>query len=215
MLGGNVVAETVGDEQERLLALANYCVLDTPPEPVFDYLTRLGTALFQTPIVLISLVDEHRQYFKSRVGLTATETPRDSSFCAHAILGDGPLVVLDTFEDERFRNNDLVTGFPYIRFYAGAPLIDSHGMKLGTYCVIGQEPRSDFGRKQQQLLSYLAALTVNELEQRLLPVQLARTEKKLSDAHERFMLATQATSDGIWDCDCLSGQVYYSARLRS
>lgn len=215
MLRGNVLAQVTGNEQERLHALRSYCVLDTPPEPVFDHLTRLGAALFQVPIVLISLLDEHRQFFKSAVGLQAQETPRDSSFCAHTILADDPLVVLDAFEDERFCTNDLVVGTPHIRFYAGASLVDKHGMKLGSFCVIGQYPRKEFGAEQQALLSSLAALTVNELEQRLLPTRLAQTQERLHEAHERFLLATQATEDGIWDCDCLTGQVYYSGRLRS
>ena len=215
MSGGNVSAPIAGNEHERLHAARSCCVLGTPPEPVFDHLTRLGAALFQASTVLISLLDEHRQFFETAVGRQERETNCDSSFCACTILADDLLVVLDTFEDERFCTNDLVVGSPHIRFYAGAPLVNRQGIRLGSFCVIGQQPRKDFSAEEQALLSSLAALTVNELEQRLLPTRLARTEERLHEAHERFLLATQATEDGIWDCDCLTGQVYYSGRLRS
>ena len=102
-------------------------------------------------------------------------------------------MVLDILQDERFCTNDLVIGDPHIRFYAGAPLVHKQGMKLGSFCVIGQEPRNVFSTEQQALLFSLAALTVNEPEQRLLPTRLTRTEEKLHETHERFLLASQAT----------------------
>lgn len=211
---GSKRAPLAPNEGERLLALRSYCVLDTPPEPVFDDLTSLGCALFQAPIVLISLIDEHRQFFKSVVGLASSELPRDSSFCAYAILSDEPLVVLDALADDRFQANPLVTGSPFIRFYAGAPLVGRDGLNLGSFCVIDQEPRAEFTPSQRDSLKRLAALAVDALEKRLLPARVVRMEQKLLDANERYTLATKATTDGIWDWNCVSGHIYFSARLR-
>jgi diguanylate cyclase (GGDEF)-like protein/PAS domain S-box-containing protein len=203
------------NEELRLAALRSYCVLDSPPEPIFDHLTRIGAALFQVPVVLISLVDEHRQFFKSVTGLDLTSSPRRSSFCAYTILGKDALVVLDTRKDDRFRDNELVIGAPYIRFYAGAPLITRSGHRLGSFCVIGQQPRESFGQAEQSLLATFAALTIEALENRLFPAKLTEVEKTLEETQERLQLATQATADGIWDFNCETRQVFYSARLRS
>ncbi len=202
-------------EEERLRVLDSYCVLDTPPEPIFDDLTALGCALFQAPIVLISLVDRQRQFFKSAVGLTCKQLPHDSSFCAHTILGDGPLIVLNALEDGRFANNPLVLGEPHIRFYAGAALVGKEGMKLGSFCVIDRQPRAAFKSDQQILLLRFARLAVNALEQRMLPVLVSQAEREVQEASERYTLATRAASDGIWDWNCASGKVYNSARLRA
>ncbi|MGI4756519.1 MAG: putative bifunctional diguanylate cyclase/phosphodiesterase [Janthinobacterium lividum] len=130
-------------------------------------------------------------------------------------MDHGPVVVLDTFEDERFRNQLFAARFPHMRFYAGVPLLDTAGKLLGSLCVMGQEPKSDFGAEQEGFLSCLAALARTELTQRSLPAQLVNTQNQLTEVQERYVLATQSTSDGIWDCNCLSGEVYYSARLRS
>jgi len=129
------------DEESRLAALVRQELLDTPNEAEFDALTRLAAELCDAPIALISLVDRDRQWFKSRVGLDVTETPRDVSFCAHAILGEGTLEIEDTFADRRFADNPLVTGPPGIRFYAAAPLRDPEGHAFGTLCVIDVSPR--------------------------------------------------------------------------
>ena len=129
------------DEVARLTALRATGLLDTDPEERFDRITRTVARLFGVPIVLVSLVDECRQWFKSRIGLEATETPRDISFCGHAILEDKVLVVEDARADPRFSDNPLVTGPPYIRFYAGCPLSGPRGELLGTLCLISPEPR--------------------------------------------------------------------------
>lgn len=134
--------DTPGNEEQRLETLRSIDILDTDPEERFDRLTRMAKRVFDVPIALVSLVDENRQWFKSRVGLDTCETRRDISFCGHAILGDGPFIIDDTLQDERFADNPLVTGEPSIRFYAGMPLRYVNGTKLGTLCIIDHKPRS-------------------------------------------------------------------------
>ena len=124
------------DEAFRLRTLTSLSILDTPAEERFDRLTRLAQRLFNVPIALVSLIDSNRQWFKSCQGLDVRETPRDVSFCAHAILGNDLLVVPDAAADARFADNPLVTGEPFIRFYAGCPLKAPNGSLLGTLCVI-------------------------------------------------------------------------------
>jgi len=150
------------DEADRLAELESYQVLDTPPDEAFDRITRLASQIFNTPIALVSLIDENRQWFKSRVGLDAEETPREVAFCAHAIAEEKTLLVPDATDDERFSQNPLVTGGPNIRFYAGAPLVAPGGHKLGTLCVIDIKPR-DIPDKQLAILEDMAAMVVDEL----------------------------------------------------
>ncbi len=153
------------NETERLAALKSYKVLDTLPEEQFDRLTELASVICGVPITLVSLIDADRQWFKSAVGLDEPETPRDISFCQFAILGNEVFTVENALEDERFKNNPLVTGAPDIRFYAGAPLIDSNGFALGTLCVIDRVPRK-LEHNQQRALEILAKEVVSQLELR-------------------------------------------------
>jgi len=129
------------DDARRLQALREMLILDTPPEERFDRVVRFAADEFDMSIVLISLVDADRQWFKARIGLEACETGRDVSFCGHAIAQPGILVVEDALQDERFHDNPLVVGEPYIRFYAGAPLQLPGGAVVGTLCLISPEPR--------------------------------------------------------------------------
>lgn len=144
------------DELKRLQTLHGYRLLDTPPEPEFDEIVKRAAERFQVPIALISLVDAHRQWFKAKVGIEASETPRSLSFCAHAIEDSGVMVVSDATLDERFRSNSLVTGDPGIRFYAGAPVIAEDGSKLGTICVIDRNPRKEFDDCEKEDLRRLS-----------------------------------------------------------
>lgn len=153
------------NEVRRLKVLWQYDVLDTVPEEVFDDLTDLAAHICEAPIALISLVDEDRQWFKSRVGLSVGETSRDISFCAHAILKSDLFIVPDATKDPRFKNNPLVAGKDKIRFYAGAPLVTPDGYALGTLCVLDKKPRN-LSPDQEQALRVLAHHVVSQLELR-------------------------------------------------
>lgn len=150
------------DEAERLAALQELRILDTPAEERFDRITRTASELFQVPVALISLVDAQRQWFKSRIGLEADETSRAISFCGHAILGHEALVVENALADPRFADNPLVTGQPDIRFYTGMPLRSITGMRLGTLCLIDRVPRH-FGTAEVARLRDISAWAEREL----------------------------------------------------
>ncbi len=154
--------ETPADEADRLDALHALHVLDSEGEERFDRLTRMARRLFGVPIALVSLVDANRQWFKSCMGLEVRETPRDISFCGHAILGDELFVIPDAAADERFADNPLVTGEPRIRFYAGHPLRAPTGHKMGTLCIIDREPRT-LGTEDAAVMKDLAAMAEREL----------------------------------------------------
>lgn len=150
------------DEAHRLTTLRALGLLDTPPEERFDRITRLARRLFGVPMALISLVDEDRQWFKSRQGFDVAETPRAFSLCAHAILGEGVMQVPDTEADPRFADNPFVVGDPNIRFYAGCPFTASDGSKLGTLCVIDRTPR-ELDDEDARFLAELAELVEREI----------------------------------------------------
>ena len=150
------------DDARRLQALRELLILDTPPEERFDRVVQFAADEFDMPIVLVSLVDASRQWFKARVGLDACETDRGPSFCGHAILRTDILVVEDAFEDERFHDNPLVTGEPHVRFYAGAPLQLPGGAIVGTLCMIDRRPRA-LDAIDLAILSSLRDLVVSEL----------------------------------------------------
>lgn len=162
----NTVASEPGVlEEERLNALTALNLLDTAPDPRFDRVTRLAAKVAETPIALISLVDEYRQWFKSRVGLDVCETERSIAFCHYGIQQSDPLIVPDARLDARFKENPLVTGAPHIQFYAGFPLKLASGDIVGTLCVIDTQPRI-LSTMQQEVLSDLAGIAVDEMELR-------------------------------------------------
>ena len=150
------------DDAARLAALHALLILDTPPEERFDKIAAFAAAEFDVPIVLVTLVDTGRQWFKARIGLPVCETGRDISFCGHAILQPEIMVVPDAREDVRFADNPLVTGDPFIRFYAGAPLQLPSGERLGTLCLIDHVPRT-LDALELGILSTLRDLVVLEL----------------------------------------------------
>ena len=155
------------DEDQRLRDLERYGIFEADSDEHFDRILDLTAAIFQTPIVALSLVEADRQWFLAKRGLEVRETPREMAFCAHAIVHDEVMVVPDARADERFRSNPLVFADPHIRFYAGAPLQTTEGHNLGTLCVIDREPR-DLGPEQRELLHRLAQLAMRELELRRL-----------------------------------------------
>jgi sigma-B regulation protein RsbU (phosphoserine phosphatase) len=150
------------DEDERLASLRALDLLDSPAEERFDRITRLLTRLFRVPIAYLALIDSDRQWFKSSCGLNSTQTDRGISFCGHAILGDDVLVIPDTVEDERFRDNPLVLGEPYVRFYAGYPLSGPDGKKVGTLCIADRRPRH-LSDDELETLRELARVVEREL----------------------------------------------------
>lgn len=173
------------NDAARVDALQKYAILDSEPEQAFDDLTLLASYVCKTPIALISLVDEDRQWFKAKVGISATETSRDIAFCSTAIQQRDVFVVPDTLQDERFRTNPLVVSEPNIRFYAGAPLINEDGYALGTLCVIDQTPR-ELVADQETALKALSRLVLMQMEFRR---NLILLKEALSDRtreeHER------------------------------
>jgi hypothetical protein len=170
------------NETERLAALQEYRILDTAAEQAYDDITALAAQICEVPIAMISLVDESRQWFKSKLGLNEKETPRDVAFCAHAILQSEPLIVRDALKDMRFADSALVTRSPHIRFYAGFPLASPEGFALGTLCAIDRKPRRllDGQKRAMQALSrQIMAL----LEARRVSAHLAEVLDKVKTLH--------------------------------
>jgi excisionase family DNA binding protein len=163
--GSRVSYPMPADEEARLRQLAALHLIDTPDEAVFDRLTWLASQVAETPIALISLLTSRRQWFKSRIGLDVCETPREWAFCSHAILENKPMIVEDAHRDQRFQGNPLVTGEPFIRFYAGFPLMSKNRLRLGTLCVLDKQPRQ-LNQDQLRGLYELACIASEEIQRR-------------------------------------------------
>jgi signal transduction histidine kinase len=177
------------NDPQRLEALRRYDLLDTPAEQAYDDLTQLASFICGTPISMVSLVDQHRQWFKSRVGITAQETARDVAFCAYAIMQDEVFVVCDAVADSRFAKNPLVTVDPHIRFYAGAPLVTADGYALGTLCVMDRVPRT-LSESQHDALQALSRQAVAQME-------LRRHVHDLTEAYRRLQTLDQLKSEFV------------------
>lgn len=175
--------ELPANEAERLHALKSLQILDTSHEERFDRVTRMAKRMFGVEISLVSLVDEDRQWFKSTQGLDASETPREISFCGHAINQDGLFIIPNAIEDVRFSDNPLVTEAPHIRFYAGYPLKLRQGINLGTLCLIDSEPKH-LDEEDKQLLNDLGAM----IEQEIRSIQLATLDELTLISNRRGFL---------------------------
>ncbi len=201
------------DETARLSALKAYGVLYTAPEAAFDDIVGLAARLCEAPTALISLVGEHEQWFKARVGLDACSTPRDLSFCDHAMHGEDIMVVPDATLDPRFADNALVTGEPHIRFYAGAPLVSNDGHPLGSLCVIDSRPRAQgLTDLQAHALSVLAKQVMTQLELRKALITGQATGVKLADSEARFQAIADSMPQMVWSTLPDGFHDYYNAR---
>ena len=196
-----ILAQPTPDEVRRLAALREYNVLDTLPEQALDDLTSLAAAICGTPIAMISLVDEHRQWFKSKVGTSMAETMRDVSFCGHAIHQRDLFIVPDATHDVRFADNPLVTGDPNICFYAGAPLVNSDDSALGALCVIDHVPRV-LTPQQEQALRVLGRQVMTQLE-------LRRQTRELVESEGKFRMLAENITDVFWITSPDLSQVHY------
>jgi len=183
------------NEAARLEALRQYQILDTHDETAFDDLTRIAAYICHTPIAIISLIDEDRQWFKARLGVGPRETSRDIAFCAHTILEDAPTIVPDALRDKRFADNPLVTAEPYIRLYAGAPLITPEGFRLGSLCVVDRVPR-DLSVEQIAVLRMLSNQVMTQLDLRRDIASLTQALKEQSRMLQKLTDAqTPATAE--------------------
>lgn len=190
------------NEAARLEALRQYQILDTAPEQTFDDITSLAAFICGAPIALMSLVAEDRQWFKSRIGLAAEQTPREQAFCAHTILQREVMEIEDATSDRRFADNPLVLSAPNIRFYAGAPLVSPNGQALGSLCVIDRHPRK-LTADQRNCLERLARLAMSNLEFRNVSADLAEAVVNIKTLSGLLPICASCkqvrNDDGYWE----------------
>lgn len=186
------IPDLPADEAKRIEALHSLCILDTPAEVRYDRITRIAQRLFNVPIALISLVDANRQWFKSKQGLDASETAREISFCGHAILGSDIFYVKDALEDQRFSDNPVVTGEPYVRFYAGAPLNTDSDHCIGTLCLVDSIPR-EFTEEDKRALRDLADCVESELKR----LEMTEIVEQLRSTKIHYRSVLDTVPDGI------------------
>lgn len=204
-------------ETERLRKLEEYEILDTLPEKEFDDIVELAAALYGTPISVVTLLDNYRQWFKARVGLDSESTPIDQAYCRYTIMNpDKVMIVNDSLKDERFKNNPLTLGDPHIRFYAGAPLVTDDGIALGALCVIDKAPRN-FSVQEERMLKILAKRVMNLLQLRKENLR----QKKIIDSSvteldltlARLFEAQKVAHIGNWDFNVRTKELYWSPEM--
>ncbi|MFL0585011.1 sensor histidine kinase [Sphingomonas olei] len=200
------------DELERARVMELYDLAGARDEGLLDDLTAFAAELCQAPIALVSLVEQQDQFFLSRVGLDVDGTPRSQSFCAHAMHGHAVMEVVDATQDGRFRDNPLVTGDPFIRFYAGAPLVSREGTPLGAVCVIDTSPRSPLNDFQRRGLEILATATISRLEARRVAREQREQRAALADSEERFRTLADTMPQMVWSTLPDGYHDYYNAR---
>ncbi|SFR56903.1 response regulator [Thiomicrospira sp. ALE5] len=198
------------NEQSRLQALKSLNLLDSKPDQAYDRLTRLTKQCFGVPIALVSLIDAERQWFKSRQGLDACETPRDISFCAHAINQREIFEVSDATQDPRFADNPLVSGEAHIRFYAGAPLITHEGYALGTLCIVDTQPRK-LSQQERDTLRDLADAVLAEIES----IEVKKAFLDYQNIQERLRLGQIYANIGTWEWNIQSGDFFFTEQIAS
>ncbi|MCJ2032756.1 putative bifunctional diguanylate cyclase/phosphodiesterase [Methylobacterium sp. J-068] len=187
------------DEPQRLAALKSYTVIDTPSEAEFDHIVKLAADLFHVPIALVSFVGEDRQFFKAKLGLAACETAREASFCTYTLMGREVLVIADAQADQRFRNNPMVTGSPFIRFYAGAPITNADGYRIGSVCVIDTQPRSLLNEHERRLLQSLAKIVMDHLERRRLNILKQAAMKMAAATPDAIVCSREDGAISFWN----------------
>ena len=185
-----IKAPIPANDDRRLQKLKSYNILDTPSEIDYDEIVQLASEICETPISLMTLVDENRQWFKSKVGLEVPETSREVSFCGHAIHEDDVFLIEDATKDERFHDNPLVTSDPNIQFYAGVPLKSPDGFNIGTLCIIDHKPRK-LNAFQLNALKVLARQIVNHLELRLQVNEIKNAYSELYEEREGYYKANK------------------------
>jgi len=173
------------NERERLSSLYALNVLDTPPEEKFDLLTRLATKIFHVPISTLTFIDVNREWFKSCQGLSKKEGDRAISFCGHALVEKEILVIPDTTKDDRFSDNPMVVGEPFIRFYAGVPIMSNDGQRIGVFCVKDTKPR-EFSKDDKEILKELAIVAELIINARYLGLALTEQNKILKNINSQF-----------------------------
>jgi diguanylate cyclase (GGDEF)-like protein/PAS domain S-box-containing protein len=207
-------------EQQRLAAVSRYEILDTAPEQDFDNLVKLAAKIFGVSISTVTILDEHRQWFKASLGLKVRQTDRKISFCQHVVADNQMLVVEDTHLDERFSNNPLVRGEPHLRFYAGVPLTSSDNFPIGTLCIMDHSPRM-LNEDEQDTLQMIASQAMKLLELRLdrnrlrdLLLERDKINRTLLESEQRWKFALEGAGDGVWDWHIQNHATVFSRRWK-
>lgn len=208
------------NEAKRMLAVERYEILDTAHESDFDDLVKLAAMIFQVPIATVTIMDSHRQWFKAAVGMAVKETSREISFCTHALDLNTSLVVENTMQDDRFSNNPLVLGEPYLAFYVGIPLHNSENLVIGTFCIMDSKPRV-FTSNNLETLQVLANQAMKLLDLRAERNKLSKLNNELDfinnaliESEQRWKFALEGAGDGVWDLNINTKKMFFSKKWK-